>query len=104
MESQSLQEKRLRSRQTETEESLQRRLNIAKHDMEYGTVPNFIVYQVILLLNTQVQYNVLTTFANWTTFSAEKPDSYDFILVNDDLEKSYEKLKAIINKVDSYPQ
>lgn len=57
-------EKRLRARKTETEESLQRRLNIAKSDMEY----------------------------------AEKPDSYDYILVNDDLEKSYARLKEIINK------
>ena len=57
-------EKRLRMRRSETEGSLQRRLNIAKVDLEY----------------------------------AEKPDSYDYIMVNDDLEQSYVRLKEMINR------
>lgn len=54
-------EKRLRSRGTETEESLQKRLSLAQRDL------NMIV--------------------------AEK-DIFDFIIVNDDLDKAYELLKA----------
>ncbi|CAB3986190.1 guanylate kinase isoform X2 [Paramuricea clavata] len=57
-------EERLRNRGTETEESLQRRLNIARFDMEY----------------------------------ADKPDSYDCIVVNDVLEESYIKFKEVINR------
>ena len=54
-------EERLRSRGTETEESLQKRLNLAQRDLNYIT--------------------------------AEK-DFFDFIIVNDDLDKAYELLKA----------
>ncbi|XP_067001664.2 guanylate kinase isoform X2 [Anabrus simplex] len=55
-------ESRLRGRGTETEESLERRLNTAKEELEYG----------------------------------EKPGNFDFILVNDNLEKSYEQLRTFI--------
>ncbi|XP_066487246.1 guanylate kinase isoform X2 [Tiliqua scincoides] len=55
-------EKRLRDRQTETEESLQKRLNAACIDMELS----------------------------------KEPGLFDLIIINNDLEEAYSKLKAIL--------
>ncbi|XP_037530557.1 guanylate kinase 1b isoform X2 [Nematolebias whitei] len=57
-------EKRLRDRQTETEESLQKRLEAARIDMELS----------------------------------KEPGVFDVVIINDDLEKAYEELKAILNE------
>ncbi|KAK2146965.1 hypothetical protein LSH36_576g01002 [Paralvinella palmiformis] len=57
-------EKRLRDRGTETEDSLKKRLDTAKAELEY----------------------------------ADQKGSYDHIIVNDDLEIAYEKLKGILIK------
>ncbi|XP_013855939.1 guanylate kinase 1b isoform X2 [Austrofundulus limnaeus] len=57
-------EKRLRDRQTETEESLQKRLEAARIDMELS----------------------------------KEPGVFDIVIINDDLEKAYEELKAILNE------
>ena len=43
------QEKRLRGRQTETEVTLQRRLNIAKGDMEYGKTTRTLFITIIYI-------------------------------------------------------
>lgn len=59
-------EKRLRSRQTETEESLQARLQVAIEEIKYGT----------------------------------HPGNFDFIIVNDRLERAYKELRNIlVNKI-----
>ncbi|XP_058246491.1 guanylate kinase 1b [Hemibagrus wyckioides] len=55
-------EKRLRDRQTETEESLQKRLEAARIDMELS----------------------------------KEPGIFDIVIVNDDLENAYEKLKSAL--------
>ncbi|XP_060737673.1 guanylate kinase 1b isoform X1 [Tachysurus vachellii] len=55
-------EKRLRDRQTETEESLQKRLEAARVDME----------------------------------RSKEPGIFDIVIVNDDLEKAYERLKSAL--------
>ena len=61
-------EKRLRSRGTETEESLRRRLDTAKLELEYE--------------------------------QSEK-NAFDYVIINDDLDKAYEKLKSnLIQHVD----
>ncbi|XP_017262566.1 guanylate kinase 1b isoform X1 [Kryptolebias marmoratus] len=57
-------EKRLRDRQTETEESLQKRLEAARIDMELS----------------------------------KEPGMFDIVIINDDLERAYEELKAILNE------
>ncbi|KAG7332790.1 hypothetical protein KOW79_004624 [Hemibagrus wyckioides] len=58
-------EKRLRDRQTETEESLQKRLEAARIDMELS----------------------------------KEPGIFDIVIVNDDLENAYEKLKSALIEV-----
>ena len=58
-------EKRLRSRGTETEESLRRRLDTAKLELEYE--------------------------------QSEK-NAFDYVIINDDLDKAYEKLKSILRQ------
>ncbi|KAG1973507.1 guanylate kinase-like isoform X2 [Pimephales promelas] len=55
-------EKRLRDRQTETEESLQKRLEAARIDMELS----------------------------------KEPGVFDIVIINDDLEAAYEKLKSVL--------
>ncbi|XP_051760541.1 guanylate kinase 1b isoform X2 [Ctenopharyngodon idella] len=55
-------EKRLRDRQTETEDSLQKRLEAARIDMELS----------------------------------KEPGVFDIVIVNDDLEEAYEKLKSVL--------
>ncbi|XP_016301755.1 guanylate kinase-like isoform X2 [Sinocyclocheilus anshuiensis] len=55
-------EKRLRDRQTETEDSLQKRLEAARIDMELS----------------------------------EEPGVFDMVIINDDLEEAYEKLKSVL--------
>ncbi|XP_065103969.2 guanylate kinase 1b [Paramisgurnus dabryanus] len=55
-------EKRLRDRQTETEESLQKRLEAARIDMELS----------------------------------KEPGTFDLVIINDDLEEAYEKLKSVL--------
>lgn len=57
-------EKRLRSRGTETEESLEKRLATARAELEYVTC---------------------------------QVESFDYIIVNDDLEKAYELLKSYLS-------
>jgi len=57
-------ENRLRGRATETEDSVQRRLNSSKEEIAY----------------------------------ANTPGSYDYILVNDDLDRTYDEFKSIIDK------
>ncbi|XP_075878920.1 guanylate kinase 1b isoform X3 [Nelusetta ayraudi] len=57
-------EKRLRDRQTETEESLQKRLDAARIDMELS----------------------------------KEPGVFDIVIINDDLERAYDELKAILNE------
>jgi len=56
-------EKRLRDRQTETEESLQKRLEAARIDMELS----------------------------------KEPGVFDMVIINDDLDKAYEELTAILS-------
>ncbi|KAK3566292.1 hypothetical protein QTP86_031030 [Hemibagrus guttatus] len=58
-------EKRLRDRQTETEESLQKRLEAARIDMELS----------------------------------KEPGIFDIVIINDDLENAYEKLKSALIEV-----
>ncbi|KAK6490455.1 guanylate kinase isoform X2 [Huso huso] len=55
-------EKRLRDRQTETEESLQKRLDAARTDMEISNEPGL----------------------------------FDIVIINDDLEEAYGKLKSVL--------
>ncbi|KAL4635363.1 guanylate kinase-like isoform X1 [Arapaima gigas] len=55
-------EKRLRDRQTETEESLQKRLEAARIDMELS----------------------------------KEPGVFDIVIINDDVEEAYEKLKGVL--------
>ncbi|XP_059359867.1 guanylate kinase 1b isoform X1 [Carassius carassius] len=55
-------EKRLRDRQTETEDSLQKRLEAARIDMELS----------------------------------KEPGVFDLVIINDDLEEAYEKLKSVL--------
>lgn len=55
-------EKRLRDRQTETEESLQKRLDAARTDMEIS----------------------------------KEPGLFDIVIINDDLEEAYGKLKSVL--------
>ncbi|KAM9797051.1 guanylate kinase 1b isoform X2 [Syngnathus typhle] len=56
-------EKRLRDRQTESEDSLQKRLEAARIDMELS----------------------------------KEPGVFDVVIINDDLERAYDELKAILN-------
>lgn len=56
-------EKRLRERGTETEESLQKRLDTARDELEY---------------------------------EKSERNAFDHVIVNDDLEKAYDKLKSIL--------
>jgi len=56
-------EKRLRSRGTETEESLEKRLASARHELEYVKA---------------------------------QQEAFDYIIVNDDLERAYELLKTYL--------
>lgn len=58
-------EKRLRERGTETEESLQKRLDTAKSELDY---------------------------------EKNEKHAFDHVIVNDDLESAYEKLKVILNE------
>ena len=58
-------EKRLRERGTETEESLQKRLDTAKNELDY---------------------------------EKNEKHAFDHVIVNDDLESAYEKLKVILNE------
>ncbi|KTG40593.1 hypothetical protein cypCar_00018696 [Cyprinus carpio] len=55
-------EKRLRDRQTETEDSLQKRLEAARIDMELS----------------------------------KEPGVFDMVIINDDLEEAYEKLRSVL--------
>ncbi|XP_041103302.1 guanylate kinase-like [Polyodon spathula] len=55
-------EKRLRDRQTETEESLQKRLDAARTDIEIS----------------------------------KEPGLFDIVIINDDLEEAYGKLKSVL--------
>ena len=58
-------EKRLRERGTETDESLQKRLDTAKRELDYEKA---------------------------------EPNAFDHVIVNDDLDRAYEKLKAILSQ------
>ena len=58
-------EKRLRERGTETEESLQKRLDTAKVELDYEQT---------------------------------EAHAFDHVIVNDDLDAAYEKLKSILNE------
>ncbi|XP_030640513.1 guanylate kinase 1b [Chanos chanos] len=57
-------EKRLRDRQTESEESLQKRLEAARIDMELS----------------------------------KEPGVFDLVIINDDLDEAYEKLKSVLSE------
>ncbi len=76
-------EERLRARSTETEDSLQKRLNTAKVEMEYG---NFLKKYLYL---RKVSYQNF-----WKT--GAEPGNFDIIIVNDNLEAAYEELKQFL--------
>jgi len=78
-------EQRLRARSTETEESLQKRLQIAKVEMEYGTELVFLFLNVFFFPVLIVSYNL-----------GSDPKNFDIVIVNDQLEKSYEELKNFL--------
>uniref|UniRef100_A0A8C1PJ79 Guanylate kinase n=1 Tax=Cyprinus carpio TaxID=7962 RepID=A0A8C1PJ79_CYPCA len=61
-------EKRLRDRQTETEDSLQKRLEAARIDMELS----------------------------------KEPGVFDMVIINDDLEEAYEKLRSVLIEVQLF--
>lgn len=86
------QEKRLRDRQTETEESLQKRLEAARIDMELseflsisgGTWP-------------RMKSQLLQLIKLWLL--GKEPGVFDVVIINDDLERAYEELKEILDEV-----
>ena len=75
-------EERLRARSTETEDSLQKRLNTAKVEMEYGN------FEKIFVLKRSF------TSSFWKT--GEEPGNFDVTIVNDNLEAAYEELKQFL--------
>lgn len=84
------QEKRLRDRQTETEESLQKRLEAARVDMELSKFPSFPVER-----DPECKAN----YCNLIWFVGKEPGVFDAVIINDDLEKAYEELKEILDEV-----
>lgn len=88
-----LQEQRLRDRQTETEDSLQKRLEAARIDMELSQ-----------FLSTGSWTPPSTTAIIQTAwvlpFSGKEPGVFDVVIINDDLERAYEELKDILNEVN----
>jgi len=76
-------EQRLRARSTETEESLQKRLQIAKVEMEYG------------ILNETLFISCLFC-SNFDNCIGMDPANFDIVIVNDQLEKSYQELKLFL--------
>lgn len=80
-------EKRLRSRGTETEETLAKRLNVARKEMEYGS----LIFQKKFFINYY-----------WTekSFVGETPGNFHYVIVNDNLDKAYEVLKeAVVSEI-----
>jgi guanylate kinase len=82
-------EQRLRARSTETEESLQKRLQIAKVEMEYGI--------------SKQTFFISSLSSNFDNCIGSDPANFDIVIVNDQLEKSYQELKTfllpIINQI-----
>ena len=76
-------EQRLRSRSTETEESLQKRLQIAKVEMEYGISNENLFISCLFCSNIDICIG-------------RDPANFDIVIVNDQLEKSYHELKQFL--------
>lgn len=86
------QEKRLRDRQTETEESLQKRLDAARTDMELSKFLSPCV-------SSEKEKKQPLTQLLWSV--GKEPGVFDVVIINDDLERAYDELKAILNEVST---
>lgn len=76
-------EKRLRGRNTETEESLRKRLDTAIHEIEYGKF-KFLRLRLAIY--------------NFILFSGNIPGNFDAVVHNHSLHEAYEELKEFIVK------
>lgn len=85
----SFQEKRLRDRKTESEESLQKRLRAAAVDMEFS---KYLFREKKNCIKTD-QYLFLV---------GKEPGVFDVVVVNDNLDDAYIQLKQALLKVSSY--
>lgn len=95
-------ERRLKARNTETEESLERRLSIARSELEYGIFDTINATKKLYLkfiLYLLIEFKTYNTYL----FIGETPGNFDVIIENDDLEKAYEILRNfILTNYNSY--
>lgn len=91
-------ERRLKARNTETEESLERRLSIARSELEYGMLYTICSCNATGKLCLRLIPYLLIAFKiyNRYLFIGETPGNFDVIIENDDLEKAYEILRNFI--------
>ncbi len=75
-------EQRLRERGTETEEALQKRLDTAKREMEYGT--------------GEEEHTQESDETDITECAATGDGNFDVVVTNDDLDKAYQQLREFI--------
>lgn len=86
------QEKRLRDRQTETEESLQKRLEAARIDIELSRSLHTATLTLCQIINKHLQ------LIQWSC-AGKEPGVFDIVIINDDVEQAYEELKDILSEV-----
>lgn len=83
-------ENRLRFRQTETEDSLQKRLKTAKTEMEYGNSESSFCYTK--------KNAFLTIFRFLFPFAGNVPGNFDIVITNYDLKLAYQELREFVLK------
>lgn len=76
-------ERRLRGRNTETEESLQKRLNTAKIEMEYGLLPEIVCKK---------------NHHSFKQIAGALPGNFDVIVPNKHLKSAYTQLRNFVVK------
>lgn len=92
--------RRLKARNTETEESLEHRLSIARSELEYGTLYKTcdITGKFCLKLCSYFNWRISNLCIQYIQylFVGETPGNFDVVIENDELEKAYEKLRNFI--------
>lgn len=82
---------RLVDRGTETEESLAKRLAVAQAEIDYGKLTIQLKVQLIRIVSVKVRLRDCLHFYIGIT-----PGNFDLVIVNDEVDKAYGKLREFI--------
>lgn len=93
-----LQEKRLRDRKTESEESLQKRLRAAMVEMEFSKKRSLAPVKFKAKPQRPLNHNLVLLYLPL----GKEPGVFDTVIVNDNLEDAYGKLKHTLLEVSCF--